>query len=66
MTEQPIEVDVQIVREDIPAGRLWTHRHGRSESATFSYREDHLQRADAYAPAFEHEQSAAARKLLAT
>ena len=49
MTEQPIEVDVQIAREDIPAGRLWTHRHGRSESATFSYREDYLQRADAYA-----------------
>ncbi len=48
MVEQPIEVDVQIAGNDVPAGRLWTHRHGQSESATFSYREDYLQRADAY------------------
>jgi serine/threonine-protein kinase HipA len=48
MTEQPIEVDVQIAGADIPAGRLWTHRHGQSESATFSYRDDYLERADAY------------------
>jgi serine/threonine-protein kinase HipA len=48
MVEQPIEVDVQIADRDVPAGRLWTHRHGQSESATFSYREDYLQRADAY------------------
>ena len=48
MVEQPIEVDVQIASHTVPAGRLWTHRHGRSESATFSYREDYLQRADAY------------------
>jgi serine/threonine-protein kinase HipA len=48
MVEQPIEVDVQIVSRAVPAGRLWTHRHGQSESATFSYREDYLQRADAY------------------
>ncbi|HEY5342783.1 MAG TPA: type II toxin-antitoxin system HipA family toxin [Solirubrobacteraceae bacterium] len=48
MVEQPIEVDVQIAGEDVPAGRLWTHRYGRSESATFSYREDYLQRADSY------------------
>lgn len=48
MVEQPIEVDVQIGGQDLPAGRLWTHRHGQSESATFSYREDYLQRADAY------------------
>jgi serine/threonine-protein kinase HipA len=49
MVEQPIEVDVQIAGRDVPAGRLWTHRHGRSESATFSYREDYLQLDDAYA-----------------
>jgi serine/threonine-protein kinase HipA len=48
MVEQPIEVDVQIAGCIVPAGWLWTHRHGRSESATFSYREDYLQRADAY------------------
>jgi serine/threonine-protein kinase HipA len=48
MVEQPIEVDVQIAGQDVPAGRLWTHRQGRSESATFSYREDYLQRVDSY------------------
>jgi hypothetical protein len=48
MVEQPIEVDVQIAGRAVPAGRLWTHRHGQSESATFSYREEYLQRADAY------------------
>ncbi len=48
MVEQPIQVDVQIAGRDVPAGQLWTHRHGQSESATFSYREDYLQRADAY------------------
>ncbi len=48
MVEQPIEVDVQIAGQDIPAGRLWTHRHGQSESATFSYRDDYLRRAGSY------------------
>lgn len=48
MVEQPVEVDVQIAGRAVPAGALWTHRHGQSESATFSYREDYLQRADAY------------------
>ncbi len=48
MVEQPIEVDVQIAGSAFPAGRLWTHRHGQSQSATFSYREDYLQQADAY------------------
>jgi serine/threonine-protein kinase HipA len=48
MAEQPIDVDVQISGEDIPAGRLWTHRHGRTESATFSYLDSYLQSADAY------------------
>ena len=48
MVEQPIEVDVHIGGQDLPAGRLWTHHHGQRESATFSYREDYLQRADAY------------------
>ena len=40
MVEQPTEVDAQIAGRDVPAGRVWTHRHGQSESATFSYRED--------------------------
>lgn len=48
MVEQPIEVDVQIGGQNVPIGRLWTHRHGHSESATFSYHEDYLQRSDAY------------------
>ncbi len=48
MVEQPIEVDVQIDAQNVPAGRLWTHRHGQSESATFSYLDDYLQREDAY------------------
>jgi serine/threonine-protein kinase HipA len=47
--EQPIEVDVQIAGRDLQAGRLWMHRRGRSESATFSYSEQYLQAADAYA-----------------
>lgn len=48
MVEQPIEVDVQISGQEVPAGRLWTHRHGQSESATFSYLDDYLRRANAY------------------
>jgi serine/threonine-protein kinase HipA len=48
MAEQPIQVDVQISGQAIPAGRLWTHRHGQSESATFSYLDSYLQSADAY------------------
>jgi serine/threonine-protein kinase HipA len=48
MVDQPIEVDVQIAGLDVPAGRLWTHRHGQSESATFSYRDEYLERADSY------------------
>jgi serine/threonine-protein kinase HipA len=48
MVEQPIEVDVQIGGQDVPAGRLWTHHHGQRESATFSYREDYLQSTNAY------------------
>jgi serine/threonine-protein kinase HipA len=46
--QQPIRVSVQIAGEDVPAGRLWTHRHGRSESATFSYLPEYLRRPDSY------------------
>jgi serine/threonine-protein kinase HipA len=48
MVEQPTDVHVQVAGNDIPAGLLWTYQHGHSQSATFSYREDYLQRADAY------------------
>jgi serine/threonine-protein kinase HipA len=49
VVEQPIAVDVQIAGRDIPAGQLWTHRRGQLQSATFSYRDDYLRRAEAYA-----------------
>jgi serine/threonine-protein kinase HipA len=48
MVEQPVQVDVQMSGQDVPAGRLWTHRHGQSETATFSYLESYLQWGDAY------------------
>ncbi len=48
MAEQPIRVTVQIAGEDVPAGRMWTHRQSRSESATFAYLPDYLTRQDAY------------------
>ncbi len=48
MAEQPIEIDGQLGVQGIAAGRLWCHRHGQSESATFSYHEDYLRRSDAY------------------
>jgi len=48
MAEQPIRVSVQLGGEDVDAGRLWTHRHGRSESATFGYLPEYLGRPDAY------------------
>jgi serine/threonine-protein kinase HipA len=48
MTEQSVEVVAQIAGEDVPAGHLWAHRHGRSESATFAYFPGFLQRSDSY------------------
>jgi hypothetical protein len=48
MVEQPIRVSVQIAGQDVPAGRLWSHRRGRSETATFGYLPDYLARQDAY------------------
>jgi serine/threonine-protein kinase HipA len=48
MAEQPIRVSVQIAGEDIQAGRMWTHRQSRSETATFAYLPDYLARPDAY------------------
>jgi serine/threonine-protein kinase HipA len=48
MPEQSIEVVVQIDDEDVPAGSLWPHRRGVSESATFAYLPDYLSRSDSY------------------
>lgn len=48
MTEQPIRVSVQVGDDAVPAGRMWTHRQSRSESATFAYLPDYLARQDAY------------------
>jgi serine/threonine-protein kinase HipA len=48
MVEQPIRVSVQIAGKDVPAGRLWGHRRGSSETATYSYLPDYLARRDAY------------------
>jgi len=40
---------VRIGDEDVPAGRLWSHRRrGVTESATFAYSGDYLARPDAY------------------
>ncbi len=44
-----VEVVVQIGSDDVLAGRLWSHRRGRSESATFSYDHHYLAFPDAYA-----------------
>lgn len=43
-----VEVVVRIGAEDVPAGRLWTHRHRGRESATFGYLPDYLSRDDSY------------------
>lgn len=48
MAESEVEVVVQIGGEDVLAGRLWSHRGRRAESATFAYDTDYLTRRDAY------------------
>ena len=45
----PVDVIVEIGAETVDAGRLWAHRRGQSESATFSYFSEYLARRDAYA-----------------
>ena len=45
----PVDVIVEIGDSRVVAGRLWAHRRGTSESATFVYSTDYLARADAYA-----------------
>jgi serine/threonine-protein kinase HipA len=48
MADPVAHVTVQVGTEDVPAGRLWVHRHRRSESQTFVYDEGYLARRDAY------------------
>jgi serine/threonine-protein kinase HipA len=48
MAEPAVDVIVQIAGDDVLAGRLWSHRRGRTESATFRYDQDYLARSDAY------------------
>jgi serine/threonine-protein kinase HipA len=42
MADREVEVFVQIADEDVLAGRLWSHRRGRTESQTFSYASEYL------------------------
>ena len=48
MADVQVEVVVQIGGEDVLAGRLYSHRDGRTESATFSYEASYIERADSY------------------
>ncbi len=48
MAESGVQVVVQIGGEDVLAGRLWSHRRRRVESATFAYDADYLARPEAY------------------
>lgn len=49
MADREVEVIVQIAGEDIPAGRLWSHRRRGVESSTFAYAPGYLARPGAYA-----------------
>jgi serine/threonine-protein kinase HipA len=48
VSERGIEVAVQIGDEDVLAGRLWAHRRGATESATFAYDPTYLADPRAY------------------
>ncbi|HET7483935.1 MAG TPA: type II toxin-antitoxin system HipA family toxin [Solirubrobacterales bacterium] len=61
MADTAVDVIVQIGGDDVLAGRLWSHRRPGSESATFSYASDFLERPNAYEldpllPLFEGQQ----------
>jgi serine/threonine-protein kinase HipA len=49
MPERPIEVVVALDREDVVAGRLFSHRRRNRETASFTYDSAYLTRTDAYA-----------------
>lgn len=48
MPETEVDVFVQLAGDDVLAGRLWSHRR-RTESQTFVYAPEYLERPDAYA-----------------
>ena len=48
MADRAVDVYVQIADADVLAGRLWSHRRGRTESATFRYVPEYLSSRDAY------------------
>jgi len=48
MADREVEVVIQIGGSDVTAGRMWAHRRGKTESATFSYSPEYLARDDAY------------------
>ncbi len=48
MADTVVDVEIQIAGEDVPAGRLWAHRSGRGESATFAYSPEYIKRDDSY------------------
>jgi serine/threonine-protein kinase HipA len=48
MPDATVDVTVAVGDQDLLAGRLWTHRRGRSESATFAYSSDYIAHALAY------------------
>lgn len=49
MAERAIDVVVAIGQENVFAGRMFSHRSGGRESASFSYEASYLARSDAYA-----------------
>ena len=48
MPDTATEVWVMLGTEPVLAGRLWSHRRGKTESATFAYASSYLARPDAY------------------
>lgn len=70
MPDTATEVWVMLDTEPVLAGRLWSHRRGRTESATFAYDSAYLARSpDAYQldpalPLREGQQQTAAERPL--
>lgn len=48
MADTQVDVVVQIGGDDVLAGRLYSHRDGRAESATFSYEASYIELAESY------------------
>ena len=48
MADPVVDVVVQIAGGDLLAGRLWGHRRGRHESATFAYAPEYIEHPHAY------------------